>query len=305
MPLTITLRDEILTDIDTFDKDPNLYREKNFNNRVQAIDFIEFHIIERINALVESGVIPDYFQDLKQHAEKLRCRLVNLNTCMFSTLRSKIAAGTYRGSNLMNLIEEYLDGHVPECVSQHVIGYDNLDIFMNGILGSQKLPTETRDREPDMVYYQKTPARIILEIIKRATLRPHDVFIDLGSGLGQVAILMHLLTGIPAIGVEFEPAFCDYARSCAAELNVHNVEFININARYADYSSGTVFFLYTPFEGKMLQDVLNTLRTEAKERKIKLFTYGPCTPVVAQQDWLLDKSEMQYGPGVLGEFINF
>ena len=50
MPLTIALQDEILSDIETFDKDLSLYSEKNFKSRIQAIDFIEFHIIDRINA---------------------------------------------------------------------------------------------------------------------------------------------------------------------------------------------------------------------------------------------------------------
>jgi hypothetical protein len=304
MPLTITLRDEILSDIETIDKDPNLYTEKNFNFRVQSIDFIEFHIIDRINALLESSVRSGYLQDLKQHAEKLSRWLEEFNTHMFNGLRSKIASGTYRGKVLMNLIEEYLDGRIPERFPKHDTGYDNLDIFINGLLTYRNLPSESRKREPEMVYYQKTPARIILEIIKRAEFKTQEVFVDLGSGLGQIVMLAHLITGVKAKGVEFEPAYCEYAKSCAAELNVHNVDFINADVRDADYSSGTVFFMYTPFEGKMLQDVLNKLRAETKSRKIKLFTYGTCTQEVAQQDWLVNRSEIPEGACAFGEFLN-
>jgi hypothetical protein len=48
----------------------------------------------------------------------------------------------------------------------------------------------------------------------------------------------------------------------------------------------TVFFLYTPFEGRMLEQVLKRLRDESRTREIKLYTYGPCTLQVAQQNWL-------------------
>jgi SAM-dependent methyltransferase len=137
-----------------------------------------------------------------------------------------------------------------------------------------------------MVYYQPTPARIILELVEKANLTGKDVFYDLGSGLGQVPILVNLLSEAQAKGIEFEPAYCDYARACAAELNLSRVEFINVDARKADYSDGTVFFMYTPFEGSLLQEVLEKLRGESRKRMIKLFTYGPCTPQVSQQSWL-------------------
>jgi len=108
----------------------------------------------------------------------------------------------------------------------------------------------------------------------------------LGSGLGQVTILINLLAGITARGIEFEPAFCDYAGDCAANLSLSNVTFINADARKADYSEGTVFFMFTPFRGEILQEVLEMLRKESLRRKIKIITYGPCTPLVAFQNWL-------------------
>ena len=211
----------------------------------------------------------------------------------------------YRGNALMNLLEEYLEGHLPVyrsagCCRLRRTGF----VFKRNSDISQILPDETRQREPEMVYYQKTPARIILEIIRRADFKPQDVFYDLGSGLGQVVMLVHLLTGVVSKGVEFEPAFCKYAETVAAELQLTDVEFINTDARQADYSTGTVFFMYTPFEGILLQEVLEKLKAESEKRKIKLFTYGPCSFAVAQQSWLIRRSEIQYGAGAFGEFIS-
>jgi SAM-dependent methyltransferase len=224
---------------------------------------------------------------------------------MFHQLRTKISNGDYRGKLLMVLVDEYLDYNLPLFLQQDTIGYDSLDMFLNGLLTSQNPPVETRDREPGMVYYQKTPARVIFKLIEKAEFKPGDIFFDLGSGLGQVTILVNLLTSVISKGVEFEPAFYNYAKACAADLNVNQVDFINTDARYADYSSGTVFFMYTPFEGKMLQDTLQKLRDEAKKRIIKIFTYGPCTHEVARQNWLINKCENKNGSGEFGEFISF
>ena len=108
----------------------------------------------------------------------------------------------------------------------------------------------------------------------------------MGSGLGQVPILVDLLSEAKAKGVEFEPAYCDYARGCAAELNLSGIEFINVDARIADYADGTVFYMYTPFEGRLLQEVLEKLHRESRRKMIRLFTYGSCTLEVSQQSWL-------------------
>jgi len=298
------VQDEILSVIGSIGKDEKLYQEKNFNLRLQAIDYIEFHVIDRIDALMESTDAFDLMNFLKQYAKKVKCNLEDVNTSMFHRLRTKISQGSRRGKLLMDLIGDYLDYNLSEFLQQDAIGYDNFDMFLNGLLTNQNMPGETKDKEPEMIYYQKTPARIIFELIKRAEFKPHDVFFDLGSGLGQVAILVNLLTSVISKGVEFEPAFCSYAKTCVADLNLNHVDFINIDARYADYSSGTIFFMYTPFEGKMLQDVLQNLSGEAKKKKIKIFTYGSCTLEVAQQNWLLNRCEIQNCQGELGEFLS-
>ena len=64
------------------------------------------------------------------------------------------------------------------------------------------------------------------------------------------------------------------------------VTFINADVLLADYGKGTVFYMYTPFEGKILQEVLDILHKESQLRKIRIFTHGPCTPRVAGQGWL-------------------
>lgn len=278
--ITESIIAEIRSDIISIEKDAGLYAEKDFDGRMEAIDFIEFQIIDRIDGLLQKEDHPGLIM-LKQRAEKVKGRLEEIDSNLFKRLRENIRAGKYRGKEFKKQISEYaaLENREEE-------GYDNLDIFINNLLSLLEIPEQTKDLDPEMVFFQKTPARIIFELAEKIHFTNKDVFFDLGSGLGQVAILINLLTGVTAKGVEFEPAFCEYANTCAEQLNLKNVTFINADARETDYSEGTVFFMYTPFRGEMLREVLNMLKKQSRLRKIRIITYGPCTAEVALQDWL-------------------
>jgi hypothetical protein len=278
--------DEIQSEIKAIEQNPALYEEINFDSRVDAVDYIEFNVIERIEGLLVEGNSPAELATLKQYAERVERRLVAIDDDLFRRLRADVRAGVCIGSALRAQIDKYAGRDARQRSPQDHPGYDNLDVFLNGLLRINAVPEEKSEREPEMVYYQPTPARIILELVEIANLGARDVFYDLGSGLGQVPILVNLLTGARAKGVEFEPAYCEYARACAAELGLSSMEFINVDARSADYSDGTVFFMYTPFEGRLLQEVLGRLRAESRKRLIRLFTFGPCTPIVYRQEWL-------------------
>jgi hypothetical protein len=277
---------EIQSDIEAIEKNSALYEEINFNSRVEAIDRIEFNVIDRIEGLLQTTNPPEELIPLKQYAERVKRQLENIDDNLFQRLRADIQMGSCTGTALKGLINEYVGRDSKGNKQQDQIGYDSLDVFINGLLLIQPIPIETKAREPEMVFYQPTPARIIFELIEKAHLTREDVFYDLGSGLGHVPILVNLLSGATAKGIEFEPAYCDYARVCAADLNLSYVEFINLDARTADYSEGTAFFMYTPFEGKVLQEVLEKLCGESRSRRIRLFTYGACTPQVSRQSWL-------------------
>ncbi|KPV48269.1 hypothetical protein SE17_38975, partial [Kouleothrix aurantiaca] len=81
----------------------------------------------------------------------------------------------------------------------------------------------------------------------------------------------------------------------AAALSLTDVTFLNADARHADYAAGTIFYLFTPFEGAMLHEVLDRLRERARSGPIRLATYGACTGVVAQQEWVSAPSPAEPG----------
>ena len=277
---------EIQSDIQALEENDTLYEETNFDCRADAIDFIDFHIIDRIEGLLQKTELKKKIYILKQRTEKLKCKLKEIDTNLFEQLREKIRKGICTKSSFQQMILKYTGYHISDIDRSDSVGYDNLDVFIDGLLSNQFIPEETMEREPEMVFYQKTPARIIFEMIELAELREGDVFFDIGSGLGQVAILVHLVSGVTARGIEYEPAYCNYAQACVSRLNLSNVEFISTDARKADYSEGTVFFMYTPFEGSMLQDMLEILQKQSQKKVIRIFTYGPCSSHAGRQNWL-------------------
>jgi tRNA A58 N-methylase Trm61 len=137
-----------------------------------------------------------------------------------------------------------------------------------------------------MVAYQPTPARHIFELIDAAELTAEDVLVDVGSGLGHVPLVISICTPGRCIGIECESAYVEQAWRCSERLNLHRVEFVQRDAREADLSAGTVFYLYTPFTGSILRAVLDRLRRHALVRPIRVCSYGPCTPELAQEPWL-------------------
>jgi hypothetical protein len=273
-------------DLQVLEQDPALLQESSFAARAAAIDLIETRILERIEVEQGLGGAAGELGELVRRAYALATRLEEANTHLLQGLEGRIAAGSCRGAALREELVRYAGGASRWDASGRDAVYDYLDLLVAGLLRVGAPPNESGKREPEMVRYQPTPARVILEIIDRARVRPADTFYDLGSGLGQVPILVHLLTGARARGIETEPEYCICARRCAERLNLPMVQFINVDARDADYSEGTVFYLYTPFTGKMLRQVLGMLEAQAGQRPIRLGTYGPCTQEVAHQAWL-------------------
>nr|WP_067056432.1 hypothetical protein [Mucilaginibacter sp. L294] len=273
---------EILADIQSIEDDAGIYQEVHFNARANAIDFIDFHVIDRINGLLSGG--PNTaLESAKKRVETAKNLLEKIDITLFKRLREQISSGAYPEGFFKDLVHKYLGDEASPAAGK--AGYDNLDAFVNGLLSNQPLPEASIPRDPEMVFYQQTPARIIFELAERAA-SSENTFFDIGSGLGHVPILVNLLTGAKTRGIEYEPAYCDYAAASASQLNLANVAFINTTAQNGDYSEGSVFFMYTPFEGLMLQQMLEILKTESLKKPIRIFTYGPCSPQVARQGWL-------------------
>jgi hypothetical protein len=249
-----------------------------FAKRAAAIEFLEVHVIDRVQQL--DGEPGAALRELTERAAELQEQLEAANTRFVNRLRVRIHDGRYTPHGLERAFGRRAG------TAENERDYDALDLLLAELLEATTLQAERAEREAEMVAYQPTPGRMILELVERANICPDDVLIDLGSGLGWVVIVVSLLRRARAIGVEFEPAFVDYARSSARALHATRAEFVHADARAASLAAGTVFFLYTPFRGQMLQQVLARLQIEGRARPIRVCSYGPCTAELARLGWL-------------------
>ncbi len=262
------------------ERDERCVVETNLAARTTALDFISF--AEEFIRVNSRGVD---LTPLTYRLAALKERLTAINTELFRRVRTQIQEGQYTPASLRFEFDQYTD-YSPEKKGMTHVGADALDTLLDGILELHGHPEGIDPPYPDMVYYEPTPARAVLDMVDNVGLNRADVFYDLGSGLGRVAILFSLMSGVKATGVEIVPTLYDSARRCASRLGLVSVEFINADAREADYSNGTVFFMFTPFKGAIFQTVLDKLRQEGRRRLIKVCTYGACTQWAAEQSWL-------------------
>ncbi|RIK42372.1 MAG: hypothetical protein DCC55_09055 [Chloroflexi bacterium] len=263
-----------------FLSDPALWEAANFQRRAQAVAFAAF-----VRQLARARCHDPEIAALHQETARLEQGCLRINEAFFSEARRQIRAGLWRGATLRQELERctsYRAGHP----GQPHLAPDGLDVLVRGVLESEPIPPEEGVRMPEMVHLERTPAPAILELVDRASLGENDHFYDLGSGLGQVVFLVHLLTGVAATGVEIEPAYSRYARQRAAELQVEGVTFVNADVRLADLNDGTFFFLFTPFTGAVLETVLDRLRVIASRHPITVAAYGSCSRAIARHHWL-------------------
>lgn len=261
------------TTLDELADDPLLLDEAYFSERVEALDLLEWLLIELEAALADHAE-REHVAAVIDHAHGVQTHLQQVNERLFQRLQAAIRTQAYTGPELMAELRRYAPG-TPGTTTDGQYLYDSLDILVNGILGLQ-LPEQTEVAlEPEMVMYQPTPARIILDMIEQTGVGSQGIFFDLGSGLGHVPILVALISGARACGVEIDPGYCAVARACAKRLSIENVEFLCQDARAADFSQATIFYLYTPFRGAILHTVLEKLHTEAQKRPISIYICGP------------------------------
>jgi len=257
--------------------DSSLFEPAQLRERLDALDDLD----TRFGDFQAEEFMSDGHAQIPNHARALQARLEAVNTVLYESIRSEIVRGAPPQT-----LPLWIQASAPRVETAPGLGYDHRDEVVSGILQIRE-PSEPRLHPvPEMVFYQPTPVRHILHLIRASALSKSDVFVDLGSGLGHVALLTSMLTGARSFGIEVEAAYLASAQECAQSLRLSRVRFIREDARAADLSSGTVFYLYSPFTGSILADVLGRLRKESTSRPIKICALGPCTCTLAKQSWL-------------------
>lgn len=254
--------------------DSSLFESDRLRKRIEVLDQLDAYFDDADSAAVET--------DLFERARAIRTRLEAVNAAIYAAILCEVRKGA-RPDELLRWVS--LCGDSKETAPRG-LGYDCLDELISGVLQLREPGAAPVRPGPEEVFYQPTPVRHILRLIEVSSLSDSDVLVDLGSGLGHVPLLASILTGARSIGIEAEAAYVASARECAARLGLSRVTFVQRDARDADLGTGTVFYLYTPFTGALLQTVLSRLRTESTNRAIRVCTFGPCTLVAARETWM-------------------
>jgi hypothetical protein len=257
---------------------PELFLEDNFQARKEALDFVRF-ICEFWSAknVADNAFINDvkaFGEDLRSYSEK-----------RFSAFRQRLIAEKPSPNEFRKWILPYTNYRSGDWGKPHY-GYESLDFLLDGVFFSAPKPEPDRRPEYGMVRYEPTPASVILELTERIEFTTNDVFYDLGSGLGKVAMLVALLTGVDVCGVEYQTSFCAYAEEQSTGLGLERTRYLNADARDVAYVDGTVFFLFNPFGGLIFDAVLDKLHGEAQKREIQFFSYGSSSQPLSELAWL-------------------
>jgi hypothetical protein len=269
--------------IGKLEQDFSLDEPDRLRQRIEALDRLDAYLPEeQLNGHLPSiGTQSEVYPRVRA----LYTKLERANFELYQAIRRDIqrVAGPY---SLLQKVANQSNQDEDAIGLSNGEGYDYLDELVTGVLQFEQPAAGLVQLPAEMVFYQPTPARYIFDLIRRTALTERDVLVDLGSGMGHVPLLTAICTGATSIGIELEAAYVDCARQSAQTLKLNNATFIHQDARAADLSRGTVFYLYTPFIGTILRTVLDSLRQEAASRKIRICTFGPCTPIIAEEQWL-------------------
>jgi SAM-dependent methyltransferase len=145
--------------------------------------------------------------------------------------------------------------------------------------------------ESDSYDYSTISYLAIMAILRSLSLKPSDVFVDLGCGKGRVLCCASRFNIQEIIGVEINKALCDIAERNARKLHGKKscIKILNVSAKDFDYRRGTVYYLFNPFGVSTLSSVLTKLEQSARlyPRKIRIVYVNPVDEfLLAERSWL-------------------
>ena len=131
-------------------------------------------------------------------------------------------------------------------------------------------------------HYEPTPVADAEALLDASPIAPsRATFVDLGAGMGRVALLAARRPFRAVIGVEVSPALVEIARENLTALRdpdrvVRDVRFVARDAAtYALPRGDLVLYLYNPFRAPVLRAVLAQLRAGGERRDVALLYHTP------------------------------
>jgi SAM-dependent methyltransferase len=146
------------------------------------------------------------------------------------------------------------------------------EVWLDALWDMDALPPDDPELPRGCVPYLPCSVATVLDAVEQAGVTADDVFVDVGSGTGRAALLVHLKTGASCIGLEIQPELARASQARADGLGFGRLRFLEGDAAelIRSVSAGTVFFLYCPFGGERLERFLDGLEDVARARPIRV-----------------------------------
>ena len=148
------------------------------------------------------------------------------------------------------------------------------DAWIDRVLGFGAPPPDDPGLPRGAVPYLPCGVDDLVAMVREAPIGPDDVVVDVGAGIGRVAIVAHLLSGARACGIEIQECLVRLARATAAKWSLDDrddVSFVHGNAA-DEMPEGSIYFLYAPCNGAMLRSVMDQMYESVIDRPIVVCT---------------------------------
>jgi SAM-dependent methyltransferase len=131
--------------------------------------------------------------------------------------------------------------------------------------------------------YQPTSVLALRKLFDELNVPNNSILLDIGCGKGRVLMIASEFGFKEVRGVDFSPELCKIATyNCQKfkEKTQNTVEFRIYESDIIDYqikSDENVFYLFNPFEGKILDQVLDNIQLSLSKypRKVQIIYHNP------------------------------
>lgn len=128
--------------------------------------------------------------------------------------------------------------------------------------------------ESDPYAYGETPLTSLEIIAKKSGITSTDVVFELGCGRGRGCFWLNSFYGCKVVGIDFVPLFIQKANKVKDRYQVKGVEFRCEDMLKADFSEGTIFYLYgTCLDEDFIKKLIKKFEKLPKGTKIITVSY--------------------------------
>jgi SAM-dependent methyltransferase len=138
------------------------------------------------------------------------------------------------------------------------------------------------------IRYQPCSPELCRMAIERSGVDPKQFcFLDVGCGKGRALIIAADYRFESLVGVDYSARLCRVARRNLERCGVERFQIVTSDATRFDYPAvNTLAFFYHPFNGAVLETVLEKLHAATSECELVLAYVGAGGDLMLAQEWL-------------------